>query len=104
GGPAGARRRPRALRASPEYARCIAPPRPGNGSRGPPQTDTGATPHRLTVRAVGPIRLRMTDSFILADAPSGAGSMSTAKSHVFTFEPNAAPVPAEERAKQLIDP
>ena len=46
----------------------------------------------------------MTDSFILADAPSGAGSMSTATSQFFTVEPNTAPVPAEERAKQLIDP
>jgi len=46
----------------------------------------------------------MTDSFLLADAPSGTGSMPTANPPLFTFEPNTAPVPPEERAKQLIDP
>ena len=45
----------------------------------------------------------MTDSFLLAGAPSGTGSMPTADSQLFTFEPNAAPVAPEERAKQLID-
>jgi branched-chain amino acid aminotransferase len=46
----------------------------------------------------------MTDSFLLAGAPSGTGSMPTADSQRFTFEPNPAPVAPEERAKQLIDP
>ena len=45
----------------------------------------------------------MTDSFLLADAPSGTGSMSTADS-LFTLEPNQAPVAPEERAKLLVDP
>ncbi len=45
----------------------------------------------------------MTDSFLLADAPSGTGSMSTADS-LFTLEPNHAPVAPEERAKLLVDP
>ena len=58
----------------------------------------------MTVRAVSPIGISMTDSFLLAGAPSGTGSMPTADSQLFTFEPNSAPVAPEERAKQLIDP
>jgi branched-chain amino acid aminotransferase len=46
----------------------------------------------------------MTDSFILAGAQRRADSMSHTKASSFMFEPNPAPVPPEERAKQLIDP
>ena len=46
----------------------------------------------------------MTDSFILADAPPRAGSMSNANDSLFAFEPHPAPVAAGERAVLLTDP
>jgi branched-chain amino acid aminotransferase len=46
----------------------------------------------------------MTDSFILADAPSRTGPMSTAASPLFAFEASPTPVAAAERAQLLINP
>jgi branched-chain amino acid aminotransferase len=48
--------------------------------------------------------MAMTDSLILADGPPGADSMSNTNESSFLLEANPAPMPPEERAKQLIDP